>query len=72
MEEDRKFQKMVPRLLYLTLFVIGLLFMFNLTSFMGYPDQLRLADRRMACFVISLFGMVGFFVEVILDRIKEK
>lgn len=49
------------RNIYLTIFIIGLVLIFILSN-----------DKKAAYVLISLFGLIGFFVEKIFDRLDSK
>lgn len=65
----------VRKVLFLVLFMIGMVFMFNSTTSMiefdGMTGSAIAADKRTVYFLVSLFGMIGYFLEVIFQRIKE-
>ena len=66
---------MKRKTVFLTLFIIGIILIFNITNYMlieGFSDTLGImqsSDKRVALSLISLFGLIGYFIEVIFERI---
>ncbi|MDU5111061.1 MAG: hypothetical protein E6248_11475 [Clostridium sp.] len=74
-ELDFKFGSMVRRFIFLMLFFVGIILIFNTTASMintvGFDNltgESIATDKRTAYLLVSLFGFVGYFVEVILER----
>lgn len=63
--------------LYLVVFIISLFVIFNITNDMlkvGFDSaigQMQAMDKRLGWGLISLFGLVGFFSEVIIKRLTN-
>lgn len=57
------------------IFISGVLLIFNITNSMlevGFDtniDVMKAADRRSAYILVSLFGLLGYFVETVLERV---
>lgn len=63
------------RFLFLVLFIVGIILIFNTTTVMidtvGFNNLTgvsKATDKRTAYLLVSLFGFVGYFVETILER----
>ncbi len=74
-ELDFKFWSMVRRFIFLMLFIVGIILIFNTTTSMintvGFDNLTGISiatDKRTVYLLISLFGFVGYFVEVVLER----
>ena len=74
-EMDFKYWSMFRRFVFLILFIVGIILIFNTTASMidtvGFDNLTGVSiatDKRTAYLLISLFGFVGYFVEVILER----
>ncbi|MCF0149368.1 MAG: hypothetical protein HUJ77_13355 [Clostridium sp.] len=77
-ELDFKFWSRVRRFVFLVLFIVGIILIFNTTTsivnnagFDNLTGMSRSTDKRIAYLLVSLFGFVGYFVETILE-IKYK
>ena len=74
-EMDFKYWSMFRRFVFLILFIVGIILIFNTTASMidtvGFDNLTGVSiatDKRTAYLLISLCGFVGYFVEVILER----
>lgn len=74
-EMDFKFWSKVRRSIFLVLFIVGIILIFNTTvsmintvGFDSLTGVSRATDKRTAYLLVSLFGFVGYFVETILER----
>lgn len=74
-EMDFKFWSRVRRSIFLVLFIVGIILIFNTTvsmintvGFDSLTGVSRATDKRTAYLLVSLFGFVGYFVETILER----
>lgn len=74
-EMDFKYRSMFRKFLFLVLFIVGIILIFNTTTSMintvGFDNLTgvsKATDKRTAYFLVSLFGFVGYFVEAILER----
>lgn len=70
-----KFWSRVRRSIFLVLFIVGIILIFNTTvsmintvGFDSLTGVSRATDKRTAYLLVSLFGFVGYFVETILER----
>lgn len=67
---------MKRKIIFLVIFILGLIITFNITNNMlvdGFDTaigMMKASDRRAVFSLISLFGLIGYFVEVILERIS--
>lgn len=75
---DSKLWMVVRKSIFLAMFIAGCILAFNTTqsivNTIGFDNLTgisRATDRRSVYILISLFGLVGYFVEVILERIRE-
>lgn len=74
---DLKNRATQRKLVFFAVFVVGLLLLFSTTtmiiqwteSFDSIIGPAQSADQRMAYLMITLFGMVGYFVESVLERV---
>jgi hypothetical protein len=68
---------MKRKFVYLGLFILGIILTFTITSSMfkvGFDTTIGVmesADKRLAYSLISLFGLIGYFVETIFQKIGE-
>lgn len=74
-ELNFKFWSRVRRFAFLMLFILGIILIFNTTTSMintvGFDNLTGVSmttDKRTAYLLVSLFGLVGYFVEAILER----
>ncbi|QAA32389.1 hypothetical protein [Clostridium manihotivorum] len=65
------------KFVFLGIFIFAIILIFNITNFMleeGFSStigMMQAADKRFAYSLVALFSLVGYFVEVILERIKK-
>ncbi len=63
---------------YLAIFIIGLFLTFNITNFMlklGFSTTtgiMESSDKRFVYSLISLFGLIGFFIEIVFEKLNTK
>ena len=64
--------------IYLGIFIIGIVMIFSISKIMlidgFFSDALGLmesSDKRIGYALISLFGLVGFFIEIIFEKINN-
>ena len=75
---DSKLWIVVRKSIFLAVFIVGCILIFNTTQsivntigFDNLTGVSRATDKRSVYILISLFGLVGYFVEVILERIRK-
>lgn len=75
---DSKLWMVVRKCIFLALFIVGCILVFNTTEsivntigFDNLTGVSRATDKRSVYILVSLFGLVGSFVEVILERISK-
>ena len=75
---DSKLWMVVRKSIFLVLFIVGCILVFGTTEsivntigFDNLTGVSRATDKRSVYILISLFGLVGYFVEVILERIRK-
>lgn len=68
---------MIHKFVFLGLFILGVILTFTITNSMlslgidSITGPMKAADKRFAYSLISLFGLTGYFVEVILERLGK-
>lgn len=74
-ELDLKFLSKARRLGYLLIFIVGCILTFTSTEYMAKTvgfDNLKgmsiATDRRTVFLLISLFGFISYFIEIIFER----
>ena len=74
-ELDLKFLSKARRLGYLLIFIVGSILTFTSTEYMaktiGFDNLTGMSiatDRRTVFLLISLFGLVSYFIETIFER----
>lgn len=74
-EMDFKYWSRFRRFIFLVLFIVGIILIFNTTTSIintvGFDNLTGVSiatDKRTTYLLVSLFGFVGYFVEVILER----
>ena len=77
-KEDLKLWMVVRKSIFLAVFIVGCILVFNTTrsivntiGFDNLTGVSRATDKRSVYILISLFGLVGYFGEVILERIRK-
>lgn len=75
----KKETRMLLKVLYFVIFCVGLALLYFNTSAMiggsgfdGMTGPSLAADRRTVYALITLFGLVGFFVEMVRDFVQKK
>ena len=68
----------VRKIIFLTLFIVGSILVFNTTesivNTIGFDNLTGVSiatDKRSVYILVSLFGLVGYFVEVILEKTRK-
>ena len=74
-EMDFKYWSRFRRFVFLVLFIVGIILIFNTTTSIintvGFDNLTGVSiatDKRTTYLLVSLFGFVDYFVEVILER----
>lgn len=77
-EKKYKLLVLIRKCLFLSLFIISTVLIVNITPSMmetvGFDSITGVSlatDKRTAYFLWAVFGMIGYVVEVVLERIKN-